>query len=99
MAWNRLLSAQGDARANAFADAAERAFRQDEALTDAYHRLNGGKWDGMMAQTHIGYTYWNDPPKQTMPAVQRTVPVEGRGTRTEIWHAAAGGHCARHQDL
>lgn len=76
VAWNRLLSAQGDARANAFADAAERAFRQDEALTDAYHRLNGGKWDGMMAQTHIGYTYWNDPPKQTMPAVQR-VPVEG----------------------
>ncbi|MEO3693747.1 glycosyl hydrolase 115 family protein [Roseateles paludis] len=76
VAWNRLLAAQGDARANAFADTAERAFRQDEALTDTYHRINDGKWDGMMAQTHIGYTYWNDPPKQTMPAVQQ-VSVDG----------------------
>jgi hypothetical protein len=23
---------------------------------DRYHRANEGKWDGMMLQTHIGYT-------------------------------------------
>lgn len=76
VAWNRLLAARGDARANAFAESAERAFRADTELTDTYHRINGGKWDGMMAQAHIGYSYWNDPPTQTMPAVQR-VAAEG----------------------
>ena len=29
-----------------------------------------GKWDHMMDQTHIGYTYWQEPPDNTMPAVK-----------------------------
>ena len=28
-----------------------------------------GKWDHMMDQTHIGYTFWNEPPANAMPAV------------------------------
>ncbi len=31
--------------------------------------LLNGKWDHMMDQTHIGYTAWNDPPANVMPAV------------------------------
>ena len=71
VAWNRRLAAVGDPRANVLADQAEAAFRRDQALTDAYHALNGGKWDGMMAQTHIGYTGWQQPERQVMPEVKR----------------------------
>jgi hypothetical protein len=39
-------------------------------LSDEYnHKLLDGKWDHMMDQTHIGYTAWNDPPANVMPAV------------------------------
>jgi hypothetical protein len=71
VAWNRRLAAGQDARANLLADRAEAAFREDQALTDAYHALNGGKWDHMMAQTHIGYTTWQQPEVQVMPEVTR----------------------------
>jgi len=75
VAWNRRLAAAGDARANAFADLAERAYARDAEITAAYHALNGAKWDGMMAQTHIGYTNWQQPDRQVMPAVRR---VDGK---------------------
>ncbi|MCH1927818.1 hypothetical protein L6232_23780, partial [Shewanella sp. C31] len=66
VAWNRRLAARGDGRANLFADQAEAAFARDAALTEAYHRAAGGKWDGMMSQTHIGYTTWQQPDVQAM---------------------------------
>ncbi|MBM0105017.1 glycosyl hydrolase 115 family protein [Steroidobacter sp. S1-65] len=75
VAWNRRLAAAGDARANAFADQALEKFHRDQALTDNYHRVNGGKWDGMMSQTHIGYTNWQSPPTQVMPEVTR-IPAQ-----------------------
>ncbi|MEO6276864.1 glycosyl hydrolase family 8 [Roseateles sp.] len=70
-AWNNKLAKAGDPRANVFADRAEAAFARDQAISDQYHALAGGKWDGMMLQTHIGYTNWQEPRKNTMPAVQR----------------------------
>jgi hypothetical protein len=77
VAWNRKLAAAGDARANVFADRAEAAFERDRAITEAYHALNGRKWDGMMAQTHIGYTNWQQPDRQVMPAVKRVAGSAG----------------------
>lgn len=71
VAWNRKLAAAGDARANLFADRAEAAFKRDQAIADQYHTLHGGKWAGMMLQTHIGYTGWQQPAQNLMPAVQR----------------------------
>lgn len=71
VAWNRRLAGAGDARANGFADQAEAAFAKDQALSDRYHAIAGGKWDGMMLQTHIGYTSWQQPEKQVMPEVKR----------------------------
>ncbi len=71
VAWNRTLAAQNDPRANVFADLAEAAFARDQAITDQYHALAGGKWAGMMLQVHIGYTTWQQPAKNLMPAVQR----------------------------
>jgi hypothetical protein len=71
VAWNRRLAAQNDARANGFADEAETLFALDQALSDRYHAIAGGKWDGMMLQTHIGYTNWQQPDRQVMPEVKR----------------------------
>ncbi|CAM3689199.1 glycosyl hydrolase family 8 [Roseateles saccharophilus] len=71
VAWNRRLAQAGDPRANVFADRAEAAFARDQAIADQYHALAGGKWAGMMLQTHIGYTGWQQPDSNLMPAVQR----------------------------
>jgi hypothetical protein len=76
VALNRRLAQSRDARANFFADKAESSFRRDQELTHAYHLVNGGKWDGMMSQTHIGYTGWQQPATQVMPEVKR-IETEG----------------------
>ena len=70
-AWNKKLAAANDPRANVFADWTEEHFRHDQRISDAYHQLLGGKWDGMMLQTHIGYTNWQQPATNIMPPVTR----------------------------
>jgi hypothetical protein len=80
--WNRKLASSNDARANFFADQVEATFRRDAELTERYHSINGGKWDGMMAQVHMSYVIWNDPTQQTMPSIIRVAgdtPTERRG--------------------
>ena len=71
VAWNHALAAAGDASANALVDKAQAAFKRDGELTQWYNGLNGGKWDHMMDQTHIGYANWQEPKVQTMPALVR----------------------------
>ena len=45
-------------------------FQADADLSAHYnHVLAHGKWDHMMDQTHIGYTFWNQPPVNAMPKV------------------------------
>ncbi|HEU4601034.1 MAG TPA: glycosyl hydrolase 115 family protein [Steroidobacteraceae bacterium] len=73
VALNRALAAANDARANFFADRAEALFRRDRELTQAYHNVNEGKWDGMMSQVHFGYTGWQQPDQEVMPDVKRVV--------------------------
>jgi hypothetical protein len=84
VAWNRRLAAAGDARANLFADRAEAAFAHDQALTDAYHALSGGRWNGMMSQTHIGYSTWQQPETNIMPAVRRVAATETATTAASL---------------
>lgn len=66
---NRLYAVQGRASANAWGDRSRELFRNDTELTRRYHELSGGKWRHMMAQTHIGYTYWQQPVANALPAV------------------------------
>jgi hypothetical protein len=67
---NHLYVAQGRASANDMAARTRQLFQADADLTDRFnHTLAHGKWDHMMDQTHIGYTYWQEPPKNTMPPV------------------------------
>ena len=56
---------------NRYADKVMRLYKNDSLITVAYHNINGGKWNYMMSQTHIGYTYWQQPEIQVMPAVWR----------------------------
>jgi hypothetical protein len=76
---NRLYAVQGRASTNDLANKARELFRNDEELSRFYNEtLAGGKWHHMMDQTHIGYTYWNEPITNAMPAVQEIqVPAKG----------------------
>jgi hypothetical protein len=71
VAKNRQAAAQGRATANDWAEKARNLYQKDADITDFYHtKLANGKWDKMMAQTHIGYTYWQQPEKNSMPEVK-----------------------------
>lgn len=85
VARNRRAADEGRIEANALADEAERLFANDRAIRDRYEGLLGGKWRHMMAQTHIGYTSWQQPEVDIMPEVRRIAP----GTRpTPVARAA-----------
>jgi hypothetical protein len=58
------------AKANDYADKVKKLYENDSLITRQYHQLNNGKWNQMMSQPHIGYTYWQQPPKQRMPEVK-----------------------------
>jgi len=73
VAWNQKLVTEKDSRADAFAQDAYAAFDRDKEIAARYHALNGGKWDGMMLQTHFGYTTWQQPDKDVMPKVARVL--------------------------
>ncbi len=68
---NHLYAEQGRAAANDLAAEARALFKADQDQSDYYnHTLLNGKWNHMMDQTHIGYTYWQQPPKNSMPKVR-----------------------------
>jgi hypothetical protein len=74
---NHLYAVQGRRSANEQADEARRLFADDAAFTNAYnHELLNGRWNHMMDQTHVGYTYWNQPVLNSMPAVHYVQPAD-----------------------
>jgi hypothetical protein len=94
---NQLYASQGRASTNDLAAEARALFQADADLSAQYnHTLANGKWDHMMDQTHIGYTFWNEPPVNAMPkvteieipaAAQLGVAVEGSSL---AWPGSAG---------
>ena len=67
---NHLYASQARTSTNVLATTAEALFRSDAELSAYYnHTLAGGKWNHIMDQTHIGYTFWNEPPVNNMPAL------------------------------
>ena len=72
VAKNRLYAKEGRAATNGLAQKAEELFGKDSAISYYYNNvMASGKWSHMMDQTHIGYTYWQQPDKNTMPEVSR----------------------------
>ncbi|WP_262248441.1 glycosyl hydrolase 115 family protein [Parapedobacter soli] len=77
---NKLYAQQGRKSTNFYVKEVERLFARDQAITDYYNQeLSGGKWQHMMDQTHIGYTYWQQPEENLMPKTQTIrVPETGK---------------------
>lgn len=72
IAKNRFYSEQWRASTNDLAKQAEKMFKKDADISEYYNtKLAGGKWNNMMNQTHIGYTYWQQPDKNSMPEVNK----------------------------
>ncbi len=90
-ALNRLYAAQGRTSANDVAERVRTLFREDAELTRRYHEdLAGGKWNHMMSQRHLGYTFWNEPPRNVMPPVSEIQPTQ----QAEMGVAAEGAEHA-----
>jgi len=94
--FNRLYAEQGRASTNRLAARVRELFREDAALTQRYHALNGGKWNHFMDQVHLGYTMWQQPAVNAMPAVSElqtpeaasmAVAIEGS---SQVWQRDDG---------
>jgi hypothetical protein len=81
---NRLHARQGSVVANADASRARELFALDGALAERYHALNDGKWNHMMSQVNLGYTYWQQPEIEVMPAVHEVRPHAGASPAVAI---------------
>lgn len=74
---NRLYASQGRVSANDLAARAKELFEKDQELSYYYNKkLANGKWNNMMNQIHIGYTYWQDPKEAVMPETKTVTPNE-----------------------
>jgi hypothetical protein len=74
---NKLYAVQGRASANREAARAHARFAENAALKKRYNVLGGGKWNHMMDEINLGYTYWQSPPVEVMPAVSDIRPNAG----------------------
>lgn len=75
---NHLYAIQGRASTNALAARARQLFADDAALRHRWDAMLDGKWRHMMDQTHLGYTTWQQPVVNAMPAVTEVqVPKAG----------------------
>jgi hypothetical protein len=75
VAKNRLYASQGRANANDLAQRAHLLFETDSLQSHYYNKiLANGKWNNMMNQTRIGYTYWQQPERNAMPKVENFEP-------------------------
>ncbi|MDB4917850.1 MAG: hypothetical protein JWM95_5494 [Gemmatimonadetes bacterium] len=67
---NHQAATQQRASTNDYADKVRELFDRDAEISQYYNKqLAGGKWAHMMDQTHIGYTIWQEPPRNMMPRV------------------------------
>lgn len=65
--------------ANHWADEVQRRFDRDAELQRIYEQdIAGGKWPHMMSQVRIGYTGWQQPEKNMLPATARIAVAGGK---------------------
>jgi len=82
---NRLYAKQGRTSANEQGDLARSLFERDAELARVYERdIAGGKWIHMMSQPRIGYTSWQQPERNLMPALERVAPKSGASMGVSI---------------
>lgn len=75
------VTVRNAAAANKAADKVKALFDKDQQISNYYNdTLANGKWSHMMDQTHIGYTYWQQPEANKMPFVTRLSPDSAKNT-------------------
>ncbi|WP_051197515.1 glycosyl hydrolase 115 family protein [Flavobacterium soli] len=68
---NKLYAKQKRASTNDFAKLTRDLFVKDTTLMHHYNKIYAdGKWDHFMDQTHLGYTSWNPPKKNSLDAIK-----------------------------
>ena len=71
VAMNKWYASQKNTIANQWADKARQYYLHDSLLSIQYNKeIANGKWNHIMDQTHIGYTYWQQPATNKMPRVE-----------------------------
>ncbi|KAK4193075.1 family 115 putative glycoside hydrolase [Podospora australis] len=66
-AMGSMYQSQHRVSANQLARDVQTAFAADSAITKQYHSILNGKWNNVMAQTHIGYNNWQEPASHSLP--------------------------------
>lgn len=85
VAKNHFYATQNNPVANCYANKAKQFYKKDSLLSYQYnHMLANGKWNHMMDQTHIGYTYWQQPPFNKMPEVKNVSDNAKKDERVKI---------------
>ena len=77
-ALNHLYAEQERSTTREMATRVRELYLKDSLISVRYHEISGGKWNHMMSQTHIGYTYWQQPEKNSIPdLLEIKVPDKG----------------------
>ncbi|MGA9450826.1 MAG: glycosyl hydrolase 115 family protein [Verrucomicrobiia bacterium] len=96
---NELYAKQGRASANDWAAETRILFQADTNLMNYFNQTFAcGKWNHFMDQAHLGYTNWQDPPRNSLRAIKLTeleVPdAAAMGVAVEsseaVWPGAPG---------
>lgn len=66
---NELYIEQRRNQANYLADHVRAKFKEDKQWRDTWDELLDGKWEHMMDQPHLGYSYWQQPMRNAMPFI------------------------------
>jgi hypothetical protein len=101
VAMNKWYASQKNILANQWADKAKQFYLNDSLLSIQYNKeIAGGKWSHMMDQTHIGYRIWQEPRRNSMPAITYISPDSAKATNSveilttdnsnNIFHDAVG---------
>ncbi len=68
---NIMYAKQGRASTNDMAAKTHELFAADTSMMGHFNReFAGGKWSHFMDQTHLGYTSWQDPPTNSLRAIE-----------------------------
>ena len=69
---NFLYAKQGRVLTDSLAERVKSLFKRDAELSNYHNKIMaGGKWNHMMDQTHIGYTYWQQPDSNFIPTTYK----------------------------
>jgi hypothetical protein len=100
VARNKYFAGKSDPEANRWADKVKACFERDSVLTHHYNQvIAGGKWNHIMDQVRIGYTYWQQPERSVMPRVEYVAEKPESGEKIFLekdgYVSIEAGHYAR----